>query len=96
MLRGPFAVTALNPKSIAFLVAFTLQFIRPDLPAAPQLAVVLVTMTAAGFVSSGAYALLAAWAGGRMRTAPVRRAMTRIGGGVLVALGALTAASRRA
>ena len=95
VLRGTFAVTALNPKSIAFLVAFVPQFIRPDLPALPQLAAVVATMTAVGFLNSGAYALLAAWAGTRMRTARVRRAMTRIGGGVLVGLGVLTATARR-
>ncbi|PRY95304.1 threonine/homoserine/homoserine lactone efflux protein [Hasllibacter halocynthiae] len=96
VLRGTFAVTALNPKSIGFLVAFVPQFVDPARPALPQLAAVVGTMAAVGFANSGTYALLAAWAGGRLRRPSVRRAMTRAGGAVLIGMGLLTATARRA
>jgi len=90
------AVTALNPKSIAFFIAFVPQFMRPEAPLLPQFVILIATFVAIGFLNAFVYALLA----DRMRTAIARptvlRGLTRLGGATLVAMGVATAALRRA
>lgn len=96
VFRDVWLVTALNPNSIAFLVAFVPQFLDPARPAAPQIGVVIATMTAIGFLNSGGYALLASSLGGLVRRPGARAWMDRVGGGTLIAMGAATALARRA
>ena len=90
------AVTALNPKSIAFFIAFVPQFMRPEAPLLPQFIILIATFVAVGFLNALLYALLA----DRMRVAIARpsvlRVLTRLGGATLVAMGVATAALRRA
>jgi len=90
------AVTALNPKSIAFFIAFVPQFIRAEAPLMPQFAILVGTFVGLAGVNALAYALLAA----RMRAVIGRPAviawLTRLGGGALIAMGLATAALRRA
>ncbi|CUH59200.1 LysE family translocator [Thalassobacter stenotrophicus] len=90
------AVTALNPKSIAFFIAFVPQFMRPEAPLLPQFIILITTFVAVGFLNALLYALLA----DRMRVAIARpsvlRVLTRLGGATLVAMGVATAALRRA
>lgn len=61
--RGVFthtaAVTALNPKSIAFFIAFVPQFIRADSALMPQFAVLIVTFVGLAAINAFAYALAA-------------------------------------
>lgn len=89
------AVTALNPKSIAFFIAFVPQFITPTSPLLPQFAILTGTFVALAAVNALAYALLA----DRMRVFIKRPAIlvwiTRAGGSALVAMGILTATLRR-
>lgn len=97
--RGVFghaaAVTALNPKSIAFFIAFVPQFLRPDAPLFPQFALLIGTFVALAALNALAYALLA----DRMRVwighGSVMTWLTRAGGGALIAMGVLTATLRR-
>ena len=97
--RGVFwhacVVTALNPKSIAFFIAFVPQFIDPAAALTPQFAIMIGTFVGLATVNALAYALLAA----RMRDVIGRPAvlswLTRAGGGVLVAMGLATALLRR-
>lgn len=88
-------VTALNPKSIAFFVAFVPQFIDPAAPLAPQFALMIATFVGLATLNTLVYALLAA----RMREVIGRPAvlvwLSRLGGGVLVAMGLATAVLRR-
>jgi threonine/homoserine/homoserine lactone efflux protein len=90
------AVTALNPKSIAFFIAFVPQFMRPEAPLLPQFVILIATFVAIGFLNALLYALLA----DRMRAAiqrpSVLRGLTRLGGATLVGMGVLTATLRRA
>ncbi|MEZ5997777.1 MAG: LysE family translocator [Hyphomonas sp.] len=89
------AVTALNPKSILFFIAFVPQFILPDVPLLTQFTVFTLTFVFLGAVTILAYALLAA----RLRetlSASTLPWLARIGGGVLVGMGLLTASHRRA
>jgi len=96
MAGHAFAVTALNPKGIAFFVAFLPQFVRPDAPALPQLLLLGGTFLVLAIVNAAAYALLAARARDALRRPGTRRAVNRIAGGVLMGAGALTAATHRA
>lgn len=97
--RGVFGhaamVTALNPKSIAFFVAFVPQFIQPQAPLAPQFGVLIATFVGLAGLNTLAYALLA----DRLRLAIARPAvlgwLTRAGGAALVGMGLMTAVLRR-
>lgn len=91
-----FVVTALNPKSLAFFVAFLPQFMTPDAPVLPQLAVLAPTFAGLAAVTNGGYALLAGSVRSRLRKPAVLRAINRVGGGFLIGAGVLTAAMRRA
>lgn len=89
------AVTALNPKSIVFFIAFVPQFIVVDSPLLPQFAVLIATFVGLASLNALAYALLA----GKLRKKIVRPSvlawLSRIGGGALVTMGVATAAFMR-
>lgn len=93
--RQAFVVTALNPKGIAFFVAFVPQFLDATQPFAPQAAVLIVTFVTLGAINAGAYALLAGRLSGAVQKPAMRRGFNRLGGGVLIAAGVATAAMRR-
>ncbi|OIQ32162.1 MAG: lysine transporter LysE [Roseobacter sp. MedPE-SWchi] len=88
-------VTALNPKSIAFFIAFVPQFIRPSEALAPQFAILIATFVGLAGLNALAYALLAdrlrLWVARPRTTAN----LTRVGGAALVAMGLATALLRR-
>jgi threonine/homoserine/homoserine lactone efflux protein len=90
-----FAVTASNPKSIAFFIAFLPQFISPASPAAPQLIVLGTTFLVLATVNAVAYAFLAGGMRERLRRPRLPRAINRTGGGLLIGAGIMTAALRR-
>jgi threonine/homoserine/homoserine lactone efflux protein len=96
MLGHAFLVTALNPKSILFFVAFLPQFIRPAAPALPQMAILGATFLVLATVNAALYAWLAGHIRHRIRQPRVLKAINRAGGGVLIAAGIATAAMRRA
>ncbi|MGB3553235.1 MAG: LysE family translocator, partial [Jannaschia sp.] len=52
-------VTALNPKSIVFFIAFVPQFLRPEAALLPQFAILIATFVTLAIVNALAYALLA-------------------------------------
>jgi threonine/homoserine/homoserine lactone efflux protein len=89
------AVTALNPKSIAFFIAFVPQFITPDAPLLPQFAILIATFVAIATLNALAYALLAGSLRNRLSKPGVIAWLTRAGGGTLIAMGVLTATLRR-
>ena len=97
--RGVFAhaaaVTALNPKSIAFFIAFVPQFIRHEAAFLPQVSVLIATFVTLATLNALAYALLA----DRLRSFFSQpRAliwMTRTGGATLIAMGLFTATLKR-
>ena len=89
-------VTALNPKSIVFFIAFVPQFLMVDRPLAPQFAVLIATFVTLAAVNALAYALLADGMRATIRRSAVLAWMTRAGGGVLIAMGLLTATLRKA
>ncbi|MCR8547637.1 LysE family translocator [Salipiger sp. P9] len=98
--RGVFAhaaaVTALNPKSIAFFIAFVPQFLDASRPLLPQFAILVATFVGLAALNALVYALAA----DRLRSAIARPRviawLTRAGGTALIGMGLLTATLRRA
>ncbi|MEM9796883.1 MAG: LysE family translocator [Pseudomonadota bacterium] len=88
-------VTALNPKSIAFFIAFVPQFIDPAAPLLPQFAILAATFVTLAGLNAILYALLADRLRMRLRKPAVIAWITRAGGGALIALGVATATLRR-
>lgn len=94
--KQAFLVTALNPKSIAFFVAFVPQFVDPAWPFLPQAAILVASFVTLAALNAALYALLAGRLSGAVRRPAVRRALNRTGGGMLIGAGLATAALRRA
>ncbi len=90
------AVTALNPKSIVFFIAFVPQFIVVDSPLIPQFSILIATFVGLAAINTLVYALLA----DKMRTKIARPSVlawfSRFGGGALIAMGVATATFKRA
>ncbi|MDW3222560.1 MAG: LysE family translocator [Paracoccaceae bacterium] len=96
VFRHTAMVTALNPKSIAFFVAFVPQFLQPQAPLIPQFMILIATFVTLAALNAMAYALLA----DRLRRLIARPSIltwiTRAGGATLISMGVLTATLRRA
>lgn len=90
------AVTALNPKSIVFFIAFVPQFITLNAPLLPQFSVLVATFVGLAAVNALAYALLADRLRAKIARPSVLAWFSRFGGGALVAMGLATAAFKRA
>ncbi len=88
-------VTALNPKSIAFFIAFVPQFITPGAPLLPQFAILIATFVTLAALNAFAYALAADRLRGWIGRESVIGWLIRAGGTTLIAMGALTALARR-
>ena len=88
-------MTALNPKSIAFFIAFVPQFVDPGRPLLPQFALLVATFVTLAALNALAYALAA----DRLRRAIARPVviawLTRLGGLALIAMGLFTTTLRR-
>lgn len=95
-MRDAYVVTALNPKSIAFFVAFAPQFLSPARPFLPQAALLVATFVSLAALNALAYALLAGRLSGAVTRPAVRRGFNRAGGAMLMGAGLATAALRRA
>ncbi|CCM76967.1 LysE family translocator [Rhizobium mesoamericanum] len=90
-----YVVTALNPKSIVFFVAFVPQFLDPSQPFFGQMLIMEATFLVLATINASIYALAANAARGLIRKASVQRAVNRTGGTLLIAAGAVTAGYRR-
>src|SRR5262249_13530929 len=91
-----YVVTALNPKSIVFFVAFLPQFLDASGPFLPQIIVMGGTFLVLATLNVTLYALLASAARRTVGRPSVQRTVNRIGGSVLIGAGILTATWRRA
>lgn len=89
-------VTALNPKSIVFFIAFVPQFIVVDRPLLPQFAILVATFVGLATINALAYALLADKLRAKIARPSVLAWLSRFGGGALIAMGVATAAFKRA
>jgi threonine/homoserine/homoserine lactone efflux protein len=91
-----YAVTALNPKSIIFFVAFLPQFLISSEPLLPQMVLFEVTFLVLATINAASYALIAAGARKTIRKPSIQRIVNRTGGGLLVGAGVLAAGWRKA
>jgi threonine/homoserine/homoserine lactone efflux protein len=91
-----FAVTALNPKSIIFFVAFVPQFIDAHAAAAPQIVIFEATFVLLGTLNAFGYAMLASAARRAIRSPRVQRAVNRTGGTLLIGAGIFAATWKKA
>ena len=96
MIARTWLVTALNPKGIAFYVAFLPHFVDGNLPVAPQFVLLGTTFVVLGMVNALLYAIFASSLRQRLRNPTAVRSVNRIGGSFLIGAGLLTAAVRRA
>jgi len=90
-----FLVTALNPKSIAFFIAFVPQFVDHDAALVPQLVLMEATFVTLAAVNAVVYALAADQLRQRIRRPGLLRWLNRAGATCLVGMGAATAAISR-
>jgi threonine/homoserine/homoserine lactone efflux protein len=88
---GTVAITAINPKTIIFFVAFTPQFISARHAYWPQAGILLATFCAVVTVSDGFYAVAASWVASHLKGPRVHLWSQWIGGAVLAAAGLVTA-----
>ncbi|WP_299415152.1 LysE family translocator [uncultured Sulfitobacter sp.] len=95
VFRHTAAVTALNPKSIAFFIAFVPQFIKADAPLLPQFMILIATFVTMGGLNALVYALLADRLRSVIKRPGVIAWITRAGGATLITMGVLTATLRR-
>ena len=94
MLAHAWLVTALNPKSITFFVAFLPQFLDPAGDFLTQMLIFEATFLTLAFANAFTYALVAARARGLVRREGTIRAINRVGGTLLIGAGVAAATVR--
>ena len=94
MLGHAWLVTALNPKSITFFVAFLPQFLDRHADFWTQMLIFETTFPALAFANAFGYALIAARARNVVRNPKAIRIFNRTGGTLLVGAGIATVAMR--
>lgn len=96
LFRSSFTVTALNPKSIAFFIAFFPQFINYQEPVFLQFFLLGGTFLALAGLNAGLYGLFGGNACTIVGKQGVRKWLNRSGGIALVGAGIFTATLKRA
>lgn len=91
LFRSSFIVTALNPKSITFFVAFLPQFVSPAGSSFSQLSLLGVTFLVLAAVNGAMYGLGAGRFNELMNRERVRKWLNRAGGSALIGAGIVTA-----
>lgn len=91
-----YAVTALNPKSIIFFVAFLPQFLNHAEPLASQMVVFEATFLVLATANATVYGLLASLARQTIRKPRVQRLVNRTGGSLMIGAGLLAVGWKRA
>jgi threonine/homoserine/homoserine lactone efflux protein len=91
-----YTVTALNPKSIVFYVAFFPLFISADRPLLPQVLVFGATFLVMATINAILYALLAGQVTRFLKGYRARKNLNRAAGGILLVTGGILGLARRA
>ncbi len=95
LIGRAFAVTAVNPKGIAFFVAFLPQFVDPAHPALPQLLILGATFLALAAANAALYGRFATRCRRLFVRPAARRRLNRCGGTALLAAGLWMAFARK-
>ena len=95
MFWNSYIVTALNPQSIVFFIAFVPQFIDPTGPLVTQFVILEATFLSLAALNVAIWALLVDQVRLRIQRPSTLRLINRIGGGFLIGTGLLTVAARR-
>ena len=95
LFKSSFIVTALNPKGIAFFVAFLPQFISHHEPVFKQLLLLGGIFLFLALVNAALYAIFASQLREAIKRASVRKWFNRCGGTALIGAGLLTASIQR-
>ncbi|MEM1197762.1 MAG: LysE family translocator [Pseudomonadota bacterium] len=95
MFWNAYIVTALNPKSIVFFVAFVPQFVNPSQPVVPQFVILELTFLVLAALGAAIWAILAGHLRERFRRPETLRRVNSAGAGFLIGAGVLTAATQR-
>ncbi|MFH2093418.1 MAG: LysE family translocator [Pseudomonadota bacterium] len=93
--KRSYVVTALNPKGIAFFVAFLPQFISTRDPVFQQVCLLGGTFLVLALVNAALYALFASQLRETIQKTTVRRWFNRCGGTALIGAGIFTAGLQR-
>jgi threonine/homoserine/homoserine lactone efflux protein len=96
MLGHAWLVTALNPKSITFFVAFLPQFLDPARDFWTQMAIFETTFLAVAFTNAFGYALIASRARSFVGNPLIITLFNRVGGSLLIGAGVATVSMRAA
>ncbi|MCO5734069.1 LysE family translocator [Rhizobium sp. SSA_523] len=91
-----YVVTALNPKSIVFFVAFLPQFFDLAHPLPLQMVIMEATFLVLATLNAALYGLLASMARQTIGRPDIRRIVNRTGGSLMIGAGLLAAGYRRA
>jgi threonine/homoserine/homoserine lactone efflux protein len=89
ILLHTYLVTALNPKSIIFFVAFLPQFLDTTRPVIMQLVIFEATFLVLATANATLYALMAAMARQQIRRPRVQSVVNRTGGTLMIGAGLL-------
>jgi homoserine/homoserine lactone efflux protein len=95
LFKSAYIVTALNPKSIAFFVAFLPQFVSSQSETFPQLLILGATFLSLAALNAALYALFAGQLHDKMQNVKVLRWFNRSGGTALIGAGIVTATIQR-
>ncbi|MEX1037094.1 MAG: LysE family transporter [Sneathiella sp.] len=88
-------MTALNPKSIVFFVAFVPQFVNVNEPVLGQFIILESTFLVLAALNVAIWAILAGKLRERLKNPKSLKIVNRIGASFLIGAGALTAVVRR-
>ena len=91
IMANAFVITALNPKSIVFFLAFLPQFINSEKPFITQSLILGSTFLMLAILSVLFYSMLATFAGQQMQLSLIHRWTNRIGGSLLIGAGGMIA-----
>jgi len=95
MFLNAYVVTALNPKSIVFFIAFVPQFVVAEAPLMPQFTILVATFVGLAAVNTVLWAVMVGEMRRRFERPGTLRFINRTGGGFLIGAGVLTALARR-
>ena len=91
IIANAFVITALNPKSIIFFLAFLPQFIDSEKSFITQSLILGSTFLGLALLSVVLYSLLSSFIGQQMRLPLIHRWTNRIGGSLLIGAGGMIA-----